>query len=99
MAISIIISQPFNLGPAKNSLRNFLRPISNASRDKTPETNLERFIYSTSKYFFMKILIRKVALYSGVYVVINFQSIQAMMNVIGSAFFPFVSSFLDIISE
>jgi len=49
VAMSIIISQPFNLFPAKSSLRNFFKPKARASRDKSRESTFERFAYSISK--------------------------------------------------
>jgi len=77
-SISVIISQPFNIKPAKESLKNFLMPTSNAAVDDSNESPSENFVYTA------------ITLYSGVIVGLSFESIQKLMDVLGSSFFSLI---------
>jgi len=76
MALAVIISQPFNIRPAKASFRNIFRPFDKASKDQNAETPVERYLYT----FFI--------LYAAVILELNFTSSQHILNVIGSSVFP-----------
>jgi hypothetical protein len=49
MTLSIVISQPFNVIPAKESLKNFFKPFEDAGRGNSNESDFERFKYISSK--------------------------------------------------
>jgi len=76
MSLAVIISQAFNIRPAKASLRNLFRPFNNASRDKNAETPFERYFYAA------------VVLYSAVVVVLIFHNAQVILDLVGSSVFP-----------
>ena len=91
MSISIVISQPFNLKPAKDGLRNFLTSASRNSKNEVVESDLERYIYVIGIYYPPTILLLiLVTLYSAVLVVTFSESAQMIMNIIGSSFFSLV---------
>jgi len=48
VCMSLIIAQPFNIKPAKDGLTNLFKPHSNASRDRSNESGLQRFINVSS---------------------------------------------------
>jgi len=78
---SILISQSFNLKPAKDSLRSSMRTLLKSMKltqsddESDPETMVEQFIYVF------------VTLYSCVLVALFSDSIQVIMNILGSSFF------------
>lgn len=76
MSLAVIISQAFNIRPAKASLRNLFRPFDNASRDKNEETPIERYFYAA------------VVLYGAVVVVLIFHNAQVILDLVGSSVFP-----------
>lgn len=49
MYLSVVISQPYNIKPSKDSLRNFLKSkkvgANGTIEEKADESSLERFIY------------------------------------------------------
>lgn len=47
MTLSIIISQPFNIRPAKEGLRSFAKTLLKMPQDDKPEPFLERLIFIT----------------------------------------------------
>ena len=57
MSISIVISQPFNLKPAKDGLRNFLTSASKNSKNEVAESDQERYIYVIGIYSLLTSLI------------------------------------------
>jgi len=81
MSLAVIISQAFNIRPAKHSLRNMFRPLNNASRDKNSETPFERHLYTA------------IILYAAVLIVLLFHNAQVILDLIGSSVFPLVRSF------
>jgi amino acid permease len=78
---SILISQSFNLKPAKDSLRSSMRTLlkkvklTESDSENDPETMVEQFIYVS------------ITLYSCVLVALFSDSIQVIMNILGSSFF------------
>jgi len=91
MALAVIISQPFNIRPAKTSFRNIFRPFNNASKDKNEETTFERYLWTFSKKEICPICLHYlVILYSAVVIQLSFTSTQHILNLIGSSVFPLV---------
>lgn len=78
MSISIVISQPFNIKPARDGLQNFISPPSKASKDNAKDSVLQRLGYVL------------ITLYSCVFVAVYSESIQMIMNILGSSFFSLV---------
>jgi len=79
MYLSVVISQPYNVKPSKDSLCSFLKSkAGSGAEEKSDESFIERLIYVL------------VTLYSAVLVVIFSESAQTIMNIIGSSFFSMV---------
>ncbi len=83
MSMGVIISQAFNIRPAKASLRNIFRPLDNASRDKNEETPFERHLYTA------------IILYAAVLCVLLFHNAQVILDLVGSSVFPLVRDFFN----
>jgi len=79
MFLSVVISQPYNIKPSKDSLRSFFKSKAGINpEEKSEESSVKRFLYVL------------VTLYTAVLVVIFSESAQTIMNVIGSSFFSMV---------
>jgi len=79
MFLSVVISQPYNIKPSKDSLRSFFKSKAGSNpEEKSEESSVKRFLYVL------------VTLYTAVLVVIFSESAQTIMNVIGSSFFSMV---------
>jgi len=76
MTFSIIISQPFNIRPAKEGLKSFVKTLLKIPQEEKVESFLERFLFVT------------VTLYSSVAIVLYTESAQLVLNLIGSSFLP-----------
>ena len=53
MTLSVVISQPYNIKPSKDSLRSFLKSKkANNVQEKSDESHWERFFYVIGKRIF-----------------------------------------------
>lgn len=101
MTLSVVISQPYNIKPSKDSLRSFLKSKkANNVQEKSDESHWERFFYVIGKRIFCWICLKifQVTLYSAVAVVIFSENAQGIMNIIGSSFYSLVNFQEKIIS-
>ena len=61
MYLSVVISQPYNIKPSKDSLRNFLKSkkvgANGTIEEKADESSLERFIYVLGIFFALRIIL------------------------------------------